>query len=59
MPKWMRKYLVRGGNTYPKARSFPNGRQHTDIKVSCLGTVVCVLARASIKMKWPELLTLV
>ena len=55
----MRKYFVRGGNTYPKARSFPNGRQHTDIKVSCLGTVVCVLARASIKMKWPELLTLV
>ena len=23
----MRKYLVRGGNTYPKARSYPNGRQ--------------------------------
>ena len=25
----MRKYLVRVGNTYPKARSCPNGRQHT------------------------------
>ena len=37
----MRKYLVRGGNTYPKARSCPNGRQHTDINMSCLGTVVC------------------
>ena len=36
----MRQYLVRGGNTYPKARSCPNGRQHTDIKMSCLGTVV-------------------
>jgi hypothetical protein len=34
---------VRGGNTYPKTRSCPNGRQHTDIKMSCLGTVVCVL----------------
>ena len=55
----MRKYLVSCGNTYPKARSFPNGRQHTDIKMSCLGTVVCVLIRTSIKMKWPELLTLV
>ena len=33
------KYLVRGGNTYPKARSFSNRRQHTDIKMSCLGTV--------------------
>ena len=51
-----RKYLVRGGNTYPKTRSCPNGRQHTDIKMSCLGTV---LTRTSIKMKWPELLTLV
>jgi len=28
-------------------------------KVSCLGTVVCVLIRTSIKMKWYELLTLV
>ena len=28
-------------------------------KVSCLGTVVCVLSRTSIKMKWPELLTFV
>jgi hypothetical protein len=37
----MRKYLVRGGNTYPKARSCPNGTQHTDFKMSCLGTVVC------------------
>jgi hypothetical protein len=46
----MRKYLVSGGNTYPKARSCPNGRQHTDIKMSCLGTVACVLARTSIKM---------
>ena len=36
----MRQYLVRGGNTYPKARSCPNGRQRTDIKMSCLGTVV-------------------
>jgi hypothetical protein len=41
----MSKYLVRGGNTYPKARSCPNGRQHTDIKMSCLVTVVCVLIR--------------
>jgi hypothetical protein len=40
----MRKYLVKGGNTYLKAKSCPNGRQHTDINVSCLGTVVCVLA---------------
>ena len=55
----MRKYLVRGGNTYPKARSCPNGRQQTDIKMSCHGTVVSVLTRTSIKMKWPELLTLV
>ena len=56
----MRKYLVRGGNTYPKARSCPNGRQHTDIKTSCLWTVVCVLTHtSSIKMKWTELLTLV
>ena len=55
----MRKYLVRGGNTYPKARSCPNGRQHIDIKTSCLRTVICVLTRTSIKMKWPELLTLV
>jgi len=50
---------VRGGNTYPNARSCPNGRQQTDIKMSCLGTVVCVLTRTSIMMKWPELLTLV
>jgi hypothetical protein len=35
----MRKYLERGGITYPKARSCPNGRQHTNIKMSCLGTV--------------------
>ena len=49
----MRKYLVRGGNTYPKARSCPSERQHADIKMSCLGTVVCVLTRTSIKMKWP------
>ena len=55
----MRKYLVRDGNTYPKARSCPNRRQHTDTKMSCLGTVVCVLTHTSIKMKWPELLTLV
>jgi hypothetical protein len=48
-----------GGNTYPKTRSCPNERQHTDIKMSCLGTVVCVLTRTSIKMKWSELLTLV
>jgi hypothetical protein len=27
----MRKYLVMVGNTYPKARSGPNGRQHTYI----------------------------
>ena len=32
----MRKYLVRDGNTYPKARSCPNGRQHTDIKMNCI-----------------------
>ena len=55
----MRKYLVRGGNTYPNARSCPNGRQHTDIKMSCLGTVVCMLTRTLIKMKWLELLVLV
>ena len=55
----MRKYMVRGGNTYPKARSCSNGRQHTDIKMSCLKTVICVLTRTSIKMKLPELLTLV
>ena len=55
----MRKYLERGGNTYPKERSCPNGRQHTDIKRSCPGTVVRVLTRTSIKMKWPERLTLV
>ena len=48
----MRKYLVRVGNTYPNARSCPNGRQHTYINMSCLGTVVCVLIRTSIKMKW-------
>ena len=47
--------MVRGGNTYPKAISCPNGRQHTDIKMSCLGTVFCVLTRTLIKMKWPEL----
>ena len=47
----MRKYLVRGGNTYPKAKSCPNERQHTAIKTSCLGTVVCVITRTSIKMK--------
>ena len=39
-----------------KSKICPNGRQYTDIKMSCLGTVVCVLTRASIKMKW--LLTL-
>ena len=50
---------MRGGNTYPKARSYPSERQHTDNKMSCLGIVVCVLTRTSIKMKWPELLTLV
>jgi hypothetical protein len=33
--------------------------KRTDIKMSCIGTVVCVLTRTSIKMKWPELLTLV
>ena len=55
----MRKYLVRDGNTYLKARSCPNRRQHADIKMSCLETVVCVLTRTSIKMKLPELLTLV
>ena len=55
----MRKYLVRGGNTYPKARSCPNGRQHTDIKMSCRGTVVCMLTRTLINMKWLEHLTLV
>jgi hypothetical protein len=48
----MRKYFVRGGNTYSKERTCPNWRQHTDIKMSCLGAVVCT----SIKMKWPELL---
>jgi hypothetical protein len=32
---------------------------YTLCKVSCLGTVVCVLTRTSIKMNWPELLTLV
>ena len=47
------------GNTYPKARSCPNRRQHTDIKMGCLVTVVCVFTRTSIKMKRPELLTLV
>ena len=28
-------------------------------KVSCLGTVACLLSRTSIKMKWHELLTFV
>jgi hypothetical protein len=46
-----------GGNTYPKARSCPNGRQHTDIKMSCRGTVVCMLTRTLINMKWLEHLT--
>jgi hypothetical protein len=50
---------VRGGNTYPKARSCPNGWQYTDIKMSCLAIVVCVLTHTSINMKWPELLILV
>ena len=27
----MRNYLVRGGNTYPKARSCPNRGRHTDV----------------------------
>jgi hypothetical protein len=45
--------------TYPKVRSCPNGWQYTDIKMSCLGTVVCVLTHTSINMKWPELLILV
>jgi hypothetical protein len=45
-------YLVRDGNTYPNARSCPNGRQHTDIKMNCIGTVVCVLTRTSIKMNF-------
>ena len=42
----MRKYLVRGGNTYPKARYCPNGGQHTDIKMSCIGTVCSLVHRS-------------
>jgi hypothetical protein len=43
-----------------KSKILPKRKKtYTDIKMSCLGTVVCVLTRSSIKMKWPELLTLV
>ena len=43
----MRKYLVSGRNTYTKAIYCPNGRQHTDIKMSCLW-FVCSLVHRSI-----------
>jgi hypothetical protein len=45
-----------GGNIYPKSRSY---NIQPLCKVSCLGTAICVFTRISIKMKWPELLTLV
>ena len=41
-----------------KSKILPKRKKHTDIKMSCLGTVVCALTRTSIKMKWLELLTL-
>jgi hypothetical protein len=44
---------VRGGNTYPKTRSCPYGRQHTDIKMSCLWTVVYVLT--VLRSRWSGL----
>jgi hypothetical protein len=39
----MRKYLVSGRNTYPKAIYCPNGRQHTDIKMSFQNQLLALL----------------
>jgi hypothetical protein len=36
----MRKYLVRGGNTYPKARSSPNGGQQLLFRKKLYGVYV-------------------
>ena len=52
----MRKYLVRVETPIQKQDI---AQTEDNIQMSCLGTVVCVLTRTSIKMKWPELLTLV